>query len=483
MLDTVLDFFVQFFNQDTSIILLSLFAILGYLFVVHGLLFVALYFLAEYKSDKLTDTWNWIYLAIDIPALNVQTPKAVEQIFATIYSVIDSPEIGTKFRSGYAQNTFSFEIISVGGYIQFIIRARDIFRDLAEAAIYAQYPEAEITEIEDYTSLVPDKYPNETHNLWAAEFGLVEDQAFPLRTYDEFVHSITKDDVLKDPMSAFLEALSRISAGEHMWFQMVLEPYPDKKWKEASIKKIKEVFSGEVKTKKNSTIVSDVTEHPRKFVGAALDQILNRESDYTSPETKSNDSPRQELTPGQTKLVEAMENKIRKLGYRTKIRALYAAKKEIFTPTRGVNALIGAISQFNIPSSNSLVPVMSTGASYFFAEKKKDEKRNKMIKAYKGRSVGKYKPAYVLNIEELATIWHFPMSSVKTPMIQKAEAKRAEPPSTLPIGMEIEMNDVSDVLESNSGSGEYNIENNDSGNNSIPVTDSGYIYDDDLEFG
>lgn len=38
-----------------------------------------------------------------------------------------------------------------------------------------------------------------------------------------------------------------------------------------------------------------------------------------------------------------------------------------------------------------------------------------------------------MNIEELATIWHFPMSHVKTPLVTKALTKQAEPPVGLPI--------------------------------------------------
>ena len=38
-----------------------------------------------------------------------------------------------------------------------------------------------------------------------------------------------------------------------------------------------------------------------------------------------------------------------------------------------------------------------------------------------------------MNIEELATLWHFPLPFVKTPLLQHTTAKRAEPPLNLPI--------------------------------------------------
>jgi hypothetical protein len=41
---------------------------------------------------------------------------------------------------------------------------------------------------------------------------------------------------------------------------------------------------------------------------------------------------------------------------------------------------------------------------------------------------------YILNIEELATIWHFPLEAVvKAPLLQKAPGRKSEAPISLPI--------------------------------------------------
>ena len=46
-----------------------------------------------------------------------------------------------------------------------------------------------------------------------------------------------------------------------------------------------------------------------------------------------------------------------------------------------------------------------------------------------GRKMGTY------NVEELATLWHFPVEAVvKAPLVQKAPGRKSEPPISLPYG-------------------------------------------------
>lgn len=424
---------LDFFTQPVGAVMWQLFGIAGWLALDYLLLFAGLEFYQNYRQDKHTAHWKWIVLAIDIPAINLQTPKAVEQMFNHLAGAHEHGDISEHFRGGHKQRWFSFEIISIEGYIQFLVRTEEGFRDLVEAAIYAQYPDAEVVEVEDYVSSAPDHFPHAEYDMWGADFTLAENDAFPIRTYREFEHNISKDTILKDPMGAFLESFSRIGPGEQIWFQILIEPISNS-WKEKAIKQIKETI-GDTSGHGGggNPVIQAIGNAPAKVF-----EFINTEvfGGIAAEATESHEGPPnqlQYLTPGQTKIVEAMETKISHIGFKTKLRAVYVARKEVFRRERAVNAIVGAMNQYNIPSANSIVPSFTTGASYFFKKERSAHKKSLMMKAYKKRKLKVGANPFVLNVEELATIWHFPMSHIKTPLLQKAQGKRAEPPAGLPV--------------------------------------------------
>lgn len=427
-----------FAGRQTFDLVTDIFAIGGWLVFAYLLLFAGLELLQEYREDLYKHHWKWVLLAIDIPMLNVQTPKAVEQLFAHLAGAYDTANLAKKYVHGYKQRWFSFEIVSIDGYIQFLIRTEELFRDLVEAAVFAQYPDAEIIEVEDYVNSVPDKYPNNTHEMWAADFALSAGDSYPIRTYREFEHSISKDTVLKDPMGTLLESFSRIGPGEQMWLQIVVEPTGNS-WKDHVIEEVKKLIGDESHGHGHggagSKILGAIGDAPVKVLSAIGDQLFPSEGGHEDAH-KEKTGPLnniQFLTPGQKVIVEGMEAKISKLGFKTKMRAVYVARKEVFAPQRGVNALIGAINQFNIPSANSIVPAYTPDVSYFLKKQRIAYRKAILMGAYKKRKVKAGGNPFILNIEELATIWHFPMSHVKTPMVQKSLTKQAEPPASLPV--------------------------------------------------
>ena len=112
-----------------------------------------------------------------------------------------------------------------------------------------------------------------------------------------------------------------------------------------------------------------------------------------------------------------MNKKATKLGYQVKIRLAYLGEDEN-TAKLQIQALTGTFKQFN---STNLNGFKSSNSSL-----DKDKIRDFQSRIF-------FDDGYILNIQELASIWHLPHTNVETPNIVWASSKTAEPPSKLPI--------------------------------------------------
>lgn len=385
------------------------------------------------RQIKYGATRRFILLAVDIPKGSEQSPKAVENIFAQLDGAHTSPTLWEKYWEGWSQDWFSFEIVSNEGYIQYYIWTRDKFRDLVEAAIYAQYPDAEITEVADYTDAAPKRFPDPEWEMFGTEWINVKPEVYPIRTYPQFEHSLTQE--LKDPLAALLENMSKIGKGEQIWFQIVITPISQNEWHAAGEKLVKKLIGAKVEEKR--TLFQKLIDLPFTVINVFLEQIFGP---TVTPAKKAAEAPPTlmlYLSPGERTVVEAIQQKITKIGFKTKIRGIYLARKEVYQKTRGFNPLVGAIKQFNTLDCQSLKPEMkrvATRAHYIFIKKRIQWRQNKLMRAYRARSNWRGAgTGFVLNIEELATLWHFPAPWVKAPAIKTVESKRGAPPVNLPL--------------------------------------------------
>jgi uncharacterized protein (DUF3820 family) len=120
------------------------------------------------------------------------------------------------------------------------------------------------------------------------------------------------------------------------------------------------------------------------------------------------------------------------------MRALYIAKKDVFNPLN-IGALIGTTKQFSSEGLNGFTPKNLTKFDYPWEDykgKRMAGMKKDMFNAYRRRSYFylpyKEKP-FVLNSEELATIYHFPPRVTETPGFVRIESQKSEPPANLPI--------------------------------------------------
>ncbi|MFH2018361.1 MAG: hypothetical protein ABII98_00015, partial [bacterium] len=145
------------------------------------------------------------------------------------------------------------------------------------------------------------------------------------------------------------------------------------------------------------------------------------------------------LSPGGKLVVEAIENKISKLAFKVCIRFGYIAGKNIFNKAN-MAAVVGAFKQFNTVDLNAFKGNSKAGTTAdqprilpFIKTRREYIRKVAFIDRFLNRKMSKNKKDFVLNIEELATIYHYPIIIVEAPAIQRVGTKKAEPPIGLPI--------------------------------------------------
>jgi hypothetical protein len=401
----------------------------GWIMFVFLLLYFLWLFWYNWRRVNAAKDWTYNFLAVDIPKNNEQSPKAVEYIFSQLAAVYSKGSLIDRYWTVKGHETFGFEIVSDGGYLQFYIWTNSKFKDLVEAAVYAQYPDAIITEVEDYTKdFAKQRFPNEKYEMYGTEMQFTKTDAYPIRTYPMFEHALSQE--LKDPMAGLLEILSRAKLGEKVWIQLVLKPISDS-WTGIGKNLVNKI------TGKGSAEKGIFDFIPNFFL-----KILVIIRDAISPsqevdERKKEEFSVQKLTPGEVDILKAIQSKISKIAFKTVFRIVYLSPTELFDKERVVNGTIGALQQFSILDLNSLKPnkKQTTKIDYFLKRRREDLRKNRILSKYVKRSDEGSK--IILNIEELATLYHFPMETVKVPLLSKTQSKRSEPPIGLPVDVPI----------------------------------------------
>lgn len=392
-----------------------------------------LYFIQERWDSKIKK----ILIEIKIPKEVNKPIKAMEQIFAGLHGVFHaSPNWRETWIDGEFQLSFTLELVSVDGKIHFYMRIPEMFRDAVESVIYSQYPSAEISLADDYTKRVPQDVPNKNWDIWGADFISARNQAYPIKTYKEFeVENERLEEKKLDPLSVLLEGMSLLRPGEQMWFQ--IRPHAvlgkDHPWQDEG-KKLVNKLAKRPEASKSKSIFKGV-----------IDIIISMFSIWSSPSKESQKEifpPEMKLTPGEKDVITAVEKKLSKLGFDSFVRFVYIGKKDVFLKTR-VKTIFSFFKELSTENLGGFKPVSKTGVkikstfSWFLDKKRMYQRKRKMFRHYVNR-VSPLFPisgmTFILNIEELATLFHFPSEgAISTIAVSRVEAKKREAPSDLPI--------------------------------------------------
>ncbi len=166
---------------------------------------------------------HWTLLEIKVPKNILKTPKSMEQIFAASHAPFSYGYSWIQRHiQGMDEYWMSYELVGRAGETHFYLRLPGEFRNMMESAIYGQYPEAEITEVEDYLDEMPKIIPNRSFDLSGFEEVLRKPNYIPIRTYPMFEEAVEERRV--DPIGGIMEIMSKLKEGEQIWYQVLVRP-------------------------------------------------------------------------------------------------------------------------------------------------------------------------------------------------------------------------------------------------------------------
>ncbi|HEY4486833.1 MAG TPA: hypothetical protein VJB70_03845 [Candidatus Paceibacterota bacterium] len=382
----------------------------------------------HHRRTRFLDKQRPVLLEIKVPKNVDKSPLAMEVALNSIYQTSGESNWYDRAILGKVRSDFSLEMVSIEGDVHFFIRTRPFLRKNIESHIYSQYPTAEIYEVEDYTPSVPFAQKDSDWNLFGLEYTLTKPDPYPIKTYIDYELDRDKFEEKKvDPITPTLEFLGGIGKNEQIWIQILVQANKGKKdpttpWKGRD-------WQGEAKE-----LIAKIMEDAKDRSGAVSEE--------------GNDFRLAMLTEGERNAIKAIERSVSKLGFDCGIRALYLGRKESFEPGN-IAGLFGAFRQYNSNDLNGFKQARFTDVDYpwqdyfdfapnpFSAKGDRVGKMKwKIFDAYRRRSW--FHPPYerkpfVLNSEELATIFHFPGRVSETPTFERIASKKSEPPANLPM--------------------------------------------------
>ncbi len=373
--------------------------VVAYLVAFAGLLVLRHYFRKRHRETK---GFRKIVLLVTVPkeAADVAAQGNKENTVAEIREKIGAaeslftalgglpPEKGIRQWFIGREDEVSFEIVMHEGLIHFYAAMPIKLRNVVEEQIHANYPHADIEEVEDYNIFTP------TGAIAGAYLVFKRPGYFPIKTYQKLE---------VDPLSNITNSLATIAAPDGAAVQIVVRAAPAS-WRKPAVK----IATGMQQGK-------SLAEASRAARGGLWEFARQASS---KPKVKDQPEKERRLTPLEDEMVKGLESKASKTGLEVNIRIVAGAPDQA-KADKHVSDIVNAWSQFNIYEyGNSFQKVTPTFKDTF-------------IRHFIYRGFDELKKV-VLNAEEAGSVFHFPGPWIATPNIYWLAARHAPPPVNMP---------------------------------------------------
>ncbi len=312
-----------------------------------------------------------------------------EIMFAAIGGL--KPEDGRSVWLFGRDDSFSFEIVVHEQKISFYVVAPRKSALYLEQQITAHFPDAVMEEVPDYNAFTPQGQ--------VKAVGLKAKRSFiyPFKTYN---------DLDTDVLNSVINVMSKLNNDESISIQYVVRSAPF-----AWHKKIKDVVDKSLKEGSLSKGSGS-----GNYLTKAVDFIIN--GLFNSGKKPEEGANRRELSEKEREVLKKMEEKNSKAGLEVNLRIVVSAP-DMLRVDLYLDNIINSYSNFNYPEyGNSFKKISSN--------KKMDEASHFIFRRFIERD------SFLLNTEELATLYHFPLANNETPNIDWLLSKTAPAPTEVP---------------------------------------------------
>ncbi len=331
-----------------------------------------------------------------------------ETIFAAIGGL--RPQRGFKAWLLGRSDHFSFEIVASQKKISFyVVAPREMGRYL-EQQIHAHYPEAVVEETEDYNIFTP------RGEAVAGYLKTKRDFFFPLKTYNKME---------TDPMNSIINVMSKLGPDEGLAVQYIARSAKGS-WHRKAVEVVRK--SHELNSIKKALRMRGLN---KIFFG--IGELFKA----AKPPTPDSLEARRRLTAMEEETLKLVEEKNAKAGLDVNLRVVASASNKGQVRLY-LDNMASAFSQYNYYEyGNSFRNRLAAGNT------------QKVIKDFIYRRFDG-NASFLLNTEELASMFHFPLRTAETPNILWLLAKHAPAPTNIPeegivLGQNIYRGEVKDV--------------------------------------
>ncbi len=333
---------------------------------------------------------NTKILRVDVPQNNEKYITAANNFLMALHGLSKSFSVVP---------IVSLELVARSGKgVEFYIKAPENTIGYIKNQLYAQYPGANIEEVQDY---VPEFCAwEESVYYGGAELKLEREFVFPIKTMQDF-------DI--DPLASIAATMDDLFQDEEIYVQYVVRPYPDV-WQEKSHEYIKAVKTGKDPKyifKESSGFWAGF----KKALGFFGDLLFSSSStDGLSENVQLEKYQEEELT--------AINQKAQFPGFQVAIRILTKSTMPERN-SRLLEGVVAAFHQFSRPRLNSFVL-------------NEDVKTEQVFQEYSARFINE-ENNMILSVPEIATLYHLPFVDVSTRFLYRVTATKLPPPTNLPI--------------------------------------------------